>query len=321
MSEPLFRIQAVSKATGIPPATLRAWERRYGFPVPERTESSYRLYSEEKIDLIRQLKALCQQGMAPSEAVKVLKEKQVVKEEKSQEADIKSVSRSAQPSRYSPPPEEHFVRSQENLIEAIHRFDPLMLEKHTRAALLQGSAKQVFDHIFAPVLTKIGEEWHDGMLSIAQEHLATEAIGNAVRDLLRFVQLDRGAKHIILACVSGESHSLPLYGSAFHFIQWGYRVTILGVNTPPEALRQSVVRLKPEAVGLSITCPKSIEMTKGQIPEYVRACQGLPLIIGGSGVYALSDTFEGRDIVAASGSPTDVRTLFEARVAKGVLES
>ena len=319
MSEPLYRIQAVSKATGVPAATLRAWERRYGFPSPARTESSYRLYSEENIELIKKLKALCNQGMAPSEAVKILKES--INENKDQVTETADRRNGDVQSPSAGELEEHFLRAQEQLIEAIHRFDPVMLEKYTRASLMQGSAKQVFDHIFAPVLTKIGEEWHEGILSIAQEHLATETIGNAVRDLLRYVQLDKSAKHIVLACVSGESHSLPLYGSAFHFIQWGYRVTILGTNTPPEALRQSVVRLKPNAIGLSITCPKSFEVTRSQVHQYISACQGLPLIIGGSGVSTLSEELDGHDVVIALGSPSEVRTLFEARVARGAVKS
>ena len=49
MSQIRYRIQTVSQMTGIPAATLRAWERRYGFPEPERTQSSYRLYSEQDI--------------------------------------------------------------------------------------------------------------------------------------------------------------------------------------------------------------------------------------------------------------------------------
>ena len=317
MSEPLYRIQAVSKVTGVPAATLRAWERRYNFPSPARTDSAYRLYSEENIELIKQLKMLCNQGMAPSEAVKILKEK-LAEDSPSPEYPEGEGLQSIMTAPAVSELEDYFLRAQEQLIEAIHRFDPVLLEKYTRASLLQGSAKQVFDHIFAPVLTRVGNEWHDGILSIAQEHLATESIGNAIRDLLRYVQLDKGTRHIVLACVSGESHSLPLYGSAFHFIQWGYRVTILGVNTPPEALRQAVSKLTPNAIGLSITCPKSIEATRDQLKDYVKACQGLPLIVGGSGASLLKDDLECHDAIVALGSPESVKTLFEARVTKGV---
>jgi len=51
-----YRIQAVADMTGIPAATLRAWERRYGVPAPARTDASYRLYSEGDVELVRKLR-------------------------------------------------------------------------------------------------------------------------------------------------------------------------------------------------------------------------------------------------------------------------
>jgi hypothetical protein len=42
-------LKAVSRRTGIPAATLRTWEHRYGFLRPRRSASGYRLYGEEEI--------------------------------------------------------------------------------------------------------------------------------------------------------------------------------------------------------------------------------------------------------------------------------
>jgi len=67
-----YRINVVAQKTGISSATLRAWERRYGIPVPRRTESSYRVYSDDDVALIQRLRALCDDGMSPSEAAKVV---------------------------------------------------------------------------------------------------------------------------------------------------------------------------------------------------------------------------------------------------------
>ena len=69
-----YRIQAVADMTGVAAATLRAWERRYGLPTPQRTKSSYRVYSDEDVALIRRLRALCDGGMAPADAARTLKE-------------------------------------------------------------------------------------------------------------------------------------------------------------------------------------------------------------------------------------------------------
>jgi MerR family transcriptional regulator, light-induced transcriptional regulator len=43
---PIYNVKAVSKETGLTAGILRAWERRYGLPLPQRTPGGYRLYSQ-----------------------------------------------------------------------------------------------------------------------------------------------------------------------------------------------------------------------------------------------------------------------------------
>jgi DNA-binding transcriptional MerR regulator len=43
----------LAERTGVSPATLRMWETRHGFPVPERLESGHRRYREHDVDAIR----------------------------------------------------------------------------------------------------------------------------------------------------------------------------------------------------------------------------------------------------------------------------
>jgi hypothetical protein len=56
-------LKAVSRRTGIPAATLRTWQRRYGFMRPLRSPGGYRLYGEEEIARIEQVKYLVGQGI------------------------------------------------------------------------------------------------------------------------------------------------------------------------------------------------------------------------------------------------------------------
>jgi MerR family transcriptional regulator, light-induced transcriptional regulator len=67
-------LKAVSKRTGIPAATLRTWERRYQFTHPLRSATGYRLYSDEDVDRILQVKQLLEQGVRVSEATAALVE-------------------------------------------------------------------------------------------------------------------------------------------------------------------------------------------------------------------------------------------------------
>src|ERR1700743_603163 len=43
----------VVAATGVGEATLRAWERRFGFPTPRREPSGHRRYSRDEVERIR----------------------------------------------------------------------------------------------------------------------------------------------------------------------------------------------------------------------------------------------------------------------------
>ena len=62
-------LKAVSERTGIPAATVRTWERRYRFIHPSRSSSGYRIYREEDIARILEVKRLLDQGVRISEAM------------------------------------------------------------------------------------------------------------------------------------------------------------------------------------------------------------------------------------------------------------
>ena len=68
---PVFNIKAVVKQTGLNPATIRAWERRYGFPSPRRTEGGHRQYSQRDIDTLNWLIARQDEGMSISHAIEL----------------------------------------------------------------------------------------------------------------------------------------------------------------------------------------------------------------------------------------------------------
>ena len=57
-------IREVAQRTGVNPVTLRAWERRYGLLVPERTGKGHRLYSEADVQRIEEIQAWLARGVA-----------------------------------------------------------------------------------------------------------------------------------------------------------------------------------------------------------------------------------------------------------------
>jgi len=66
---PAYNIKAVLQETNIAADTLRAWERRYGLPMPQRTTGGHRLYSQYDIETIKWLLARQAEGLSISRAV------------------------------------------------------------------------------------------------------------------------------------------------------------------------------------------------------------------------------------------------------------
>ena len=66
---PIYNLKAVVQETGIKPDTLRAWERRYGLPEPQRTASGHRLYTERDVATLKWLVARQDDGLTISRAV------------------------------------------------------------------------------------------------------------------------------------------------------------------------------------------------------------------------------------------------------------
>ena len=71
----LYRIGTASRRSGLPVATLRNWELRYGLVIAIRTPGGQRRYSDEDIERLRALKHLVDQGLSAGEAHNVLRER------------------------------------------------------------------------------------------------------------------------------------------------------------------------------------------------------------------------------------------------------
>ena len=75
-SEPLLPIRDVARLTGVNPVTLRAWERRYGLVVPQRTSKGHRLYSHDQVQRIQAILSWLNRGVAVSQVLPLLEHDQ-----------------------------------------------------------------------------------------------------------------------------------------------------------------------------------------------------------------------------------------------------
>ena len=75
VDDPLYSIGAVSRMLGIPTATLRTWQDRYGVVVPERSPGGHRLYSRRQVEQLRFLRDQSAAGRSSADAHRLLQER------------------------------------------------------------------------------------------------------------------------------------------------------------------------------------------------------------------------------------------------------
>lgn len=74
-SRGVYSIGAVARMLGIPVATVRNWEERYGAIVPERSAGGHRLYSRDQTEQLRFVAAEVAQGLSAADAHRLLAER------------------------------------------------------------------------------------------------------------------------------------------------------------------------------------------------------------------------------------------------------
>src|SRR5512132_633813 len=162
----MYTIKRVSEMVGVPVATLRAWQRRYGVVNPERSDSGYRLYGADEIAVLRRMQALMASGWSPKEAAAAAAaesdlESEPADLEGSQPAGIRSTRRTAEAV---------------DLVAAAAALDPSAVTRLLDEHFAMGSFEQVVDGWLMPELERLGRAWAEGEVSVAGEHLAAGAI-------------------------------------------------------------------------------------------------------------------------------------------------
>jgi CheY-like chemotaxis protein len=71
----IYSIGAVAGMIGVPAATLRTWEERYGVIVPTRSPGGHRLYSRDDVERLRFVAERVAEGLAPADAHRLLSDR------------------------------------------------------------------------------------------------------------------------------------------------------------------------------------------------------------------------------------------------------
>ena len=271
----MLSIGALARATAIPVETLRTWERRYGYPVPQRKPSGHRLYPVRSVPRLRRIAQALAGGHRASEVVPA------------SDADLRALLETAPSSPVRRPPRPPSGSLTADLLAAVRAFDGEVVTRRLLAEWARLGPLEFLSACLAPVVHAVGDAWATGALEVRHEHFLSERIGDLLRSLrLPFDERATGPL-VVLSSLPGESHSLGLHMAALVLATSRCRVLVLGTEVPPPQLAEMARDLRARAVGLSVSAATEGPATSRRL----RALRSLlprrtALLVGGAGAPA-----------------------------------
>lgn len=231
-------ISVVERDTGLSKDTLRVWERRYGFPQPDRDATGERLYPQVQVEKLRLIKRLLDQGFRPGKLMR------------SSTADLARLleQQSSPITRFAEekPDLGHLIE-----LVKLHRSDELRATL-THAIMKDGLQRFVVERV-APMNEEIGEAWMRGEIEVHEEHMYTEQMQNALRGAINAQAVGGDPPKVLLTTFPEEEHALGLLMVEAMLVTEGAHCVSLGTRTPLADIRLAAIAGQFDVIGLSFS--------------------------------------------------------------------
>ncbi|MCJ7511363.1 MAG: MerR family transcriptional regulator [Anaerolineales bacterium] len=280
---PTYNLKAVVHETGLKPDTLRAWERRYGLPQPNRSGGGHRLYSQRDVETLKWLVARQQEGMSISRAAD-LWQRHISNGEDPLSLPL---YRASDPARQPAVSGAALSELRQAWVAACMAYDEPRAEASLSQAFALYPAESVLVDILQRGLSEIGDAWYAGGSTTQQEHFASELAERRLEALLLSNPPPTRKGRILVICPAGEQHTFaPLLLTLF-LRRRGWHVAYLGANVPLEDLDRA---LTGSGADLVIT-PVQTLPAAARLPAIDNLLQtrGIPLAYGGRIVSLVPD--------------------------------
>lgn len=247
---PTFNMKAVVRETGLKPDTLRAWERRYGLPIPDRSTGGHRLYSQRDIDTLKWLIARQDEGISISHAVEMWhriesqgQDPMLVEPSTRAVGDVTSFQAAVAG--------ETVAEYREAWINACMQFDEALAERILGEAFSIYAPEVVSFEVLRQGISEIGDRWYQGKTTVQQEHFASELAMRRLEAMIAGANPPTRPGRILIACPAGEEHTFSALIMTLLLRRRGWNVIYLGANVPKEQFETTIESAKPQIVLLS----------------------------------------------------------------------
>ena len=239
-------IAAVSSLLGIPVPTIRSWERRYGFPVPSRTQGQHRRYTVEEVDQLRKLRDEITRGHPAREAVAIVRGEAMIGRPR--------------------------VALLDRFLESAMRLDPAALREVLTEGTESLGVESTIRDVALPAMREMGSRWKAGVCDTAHEHLATEAVRVWLARQSVMAPPPFRPFPLVLACGPKDLHTIGLEAFGVVLARRGWSIRTLGPLTPVSSLVAAA--RAAEARGAVVTSQRGV--TRRSAVEAIAAVDALP---------------------------------------------
>lgn len=298
-------IAVVADRTGLSQDVLRVWERRYAAVTPERGPGGQRVYTDADIERLGLLAAATRGGRSISQVARLTTD---------EVAALVGEDLAAR-ERLAPPP--FRVPDAGDVVDAalafVRSLDATQLDQALRRTAARVGATVFLESVAAPLLRRVGDEWHAGRLTPAQEHLASGVLQGIVAETMRAFAEQPGAPAVLVTTPSGDRHAIgaALVGAAAAVEGWN--VVYLGADLPAADIAVAADSSGVRVVAVSIVYVED----RGRVLREMRALkerlpEGVVLLAGGAGARVLAAELEALGVRVETSIPGLVAELRRA---------
>lgn len=288
---PRHPIAVVAERTGLSQDVLRVWERRYQAVEPRRGAGGHRTYSDADIARLRLLHAVTSAGRSIGHVARLSTE--ALSRMAQEDAAARAQRVGARVSRVDGDQRSQAEELVEHALRLTSRLEAAELEHLLRRAAGRLGVTEFIEDVASPLLRRIGDDWHDGRMTIAHEHLASATIHDIVAEAMRALGQGSAEATVLVATPAGERHAIgaALVGAAV--AAEGWRVLYLGADLPAKEISAAALATDARVVAVSLVYVPEPEQTLGEL-RTLRALlpASVLLLAGGGGATSIAGDLE-----------------------------
>ncbi|MFE3447160.1 MerR family transcriptional regulator [Nocardia sp. NPDC059180] len=242
----------MARTLGVPVATLRSWIQRYDLGPERRLPGQHRHFGRSDAAVLSRMADLVRAGVSPVDAARAARSA----------ADPVPVLGEVAP-----------------VLAAAERLDATELLVLVSAHFAHFGVVTTWNRMCRPAFADVVAGQRRGRGLIDVEHVLTWAITAALHRTVPVVRNTKGLPPVLLACIPGEGHVLPLEALRAALAETAISALLLGAAVPYDALADAVAKQprRPIVLLWSHTGPA------GPLPDFDEVRSPALLLLGGPG--------------------------------------